>query len=258
MAFDPNNAEDAKLLEQKIAEAVAANDSMLATDIAKLKAKNEEVIGEKRAADQKLKDVTDKIGDRNIDDMLKTLSLFEKSEDAQLIAAGKLDEVVGRRMERAKAEYEGKLAAAEKISEKYKADIAAMEAKIESLVIDQAATAEFIAAGGIPEAVSDAVFRARQMFKLEDGEPVPRDKAGMIVKGASGALTIKEYMSSNDFLKGNAKHLYGTASGGGAGGNNTRGGDSHNPWSKDHFNLTRQGEIMRDDPGKAARLKASS
>jgi Type IIA topoisomerase (DNA gyrase/topo II, topoisomerase IV), A subunit len=34
-------------------------------------------------------------------------------------------------------------------------------------------------------------------------------------------------------------------------------GTEKNPWSKEHFNLTEQGKIMRDDPELAVRLKAS-
>lgn len=31
-----------------------------------------------------------------------------------------------------------------------------------------------------------------------------------------------------------------------------------NPWSKDHFNLTRQGQLLKEDPELAARLKAAA
>jgi hypothetical protein len=31
-----------------------------------------------------------------------------------------------------------------------------------------------------------------------------------------------------------------------------------NPWAKEHWNLTRQGQILRDDPAKAAQLKAAA
>jgi hypothetical protein len=49
--------------------------------------------------------------------------------------------------------------------------------------------------------------------------------------------------------------------GGGGGGNVTPGGGNSakdNPWSKEGFNLTKQGEILKDDPQKAAQLKAAA
>ena len=46
------------------------------------------------------------------------------------------------------------------------------------------------------------------------------------------------------------------ASGGGAGGGGKGGGaDGANPWKKDSFNLTLQGQLLKSDPDKAARLR---
>jgi hypothetical protein len=36
------------------------------------------------------------------------------------------------------------------------------------------------------------------------------------------------------------------------------GGSGDNPWKKDSWNLTRQGEIAKKDPAQAARLKAEA
>ena len=48
-------------------------------------------------------------------------------------------------------------------------------------------------------------------------------------------------------------------SGPGGNGNNGRGGTAEvNPWAKDTFNLTKQGEIARTDPAKAQRFKAAA
>ncbi|MEC1177625.1 DUF4355 domain-containing protein [Metasolibacillus meyeri] len=40
------------------------------------------------------------------------------------------------------------------------------------------------------------------------------------------------------------------------GGGGTKGGGSKNPWSKEHFNLTEQGKILRDNPELATQLKS--
>lgn len=255
------NFDDPKVkefLDAKVKEATTATETDFLARIKKLEDKNSEIIGEKRDVTERLKKVDEALGGRELDDVVKTLDILEQSDEAKMIAEGKLEEVVEKRIEKVRADFEGRMGSRGKELEEWKSKAESLTKQIETLVIDQAATNAFISAGGIPEAVSDAVFRARQMFVLEDGEPIPRDKNGETVQGSNGTLSIKEFMESGDYLKGTAKHLYGFATGTGATGNNGTGGATKNPWSKEHFNLTRQGEITKSDPGLAAKLKSES
>ncbi len=60
-------------------------------------------------------------------------------------------------------------------------------------------------------------------------------------------------------LKETDAYLFGEASKVGGGTNPpSAGGADPNPWRKETFNLTAQGRILRDDPAKAARLKAEA
>lgn len=105
-------------------------------------------------------------------------------------------------------------------------------------------------AGANPKRVTAVLDLARKALSEvevdDDGEPD--------VKAVRKAIeaTLKEYP---EFKSG--------ASIGGAG-SNPAGGDSDgndpakNPWSKEHFNLTEQGNIMRADPAKAERLRKAA
>ncbi|WP_138476171.1 hypothetical protein [Dyadobacter bucti] len=91
------------------------------------------------------------------------------------------------------------------------------------------------------------------------------DKVKVDYEGGEPIVTI-ENMPVNEYLKTWAgtdfgKH-YIVAPGSGGGGSGGSGGGTpnkaDNPWSKEGFNLTKQTEIERDDPAKAAQLKASA
>lgn len=257
MAFDPANEDDAKLLDAKIKEAIETAAEAHRAELAKLKSKNDELIGEKRKVNETNKSIMDKLGGRDLDSVIETLGVLEKDADARLIAEGKIDQVLQQRMEKRVAEFTGKITAKEKELETLQNTNKELTQQVERLVIDQEATNAFVAAGGLPEAVSDAVFRARQLFKLEDGKAVPRDDNGDIVSDAEGVLSIKRFMGSGDHLKGQARHLFGIPTGGGAGGSGQK-GSGNNPWAKDTFNLTKQAEITRADPALAEKLKSQS
>lgn len=75
--------------------------------------------------------------------------------------------------------------------------------------------------------------------------------------GDDGAVTgVKEALTTlleaKPYLKGAPKQVGGPSN---PGAGNT--GDK-NPWSKEHFNLTEQGRLLREDPAKAQRLKAEA
>jgi len=65
---------------------------------------------------------------------------------------------------------------------------------------------------------------------------------------------VTEYKENPDFKS--AFEWEKKAGGSDSSGNVKKEATSDNPWSKDGFNLTRQGQILRSDPSLAARLKA--
>lgn len=79
-----------------------------------------------------------------------------------------------------------------------------------------------------------------------------------VVETDLGETDIAAY-ASNWAQSDKGKPYLAKPSGPGGNGNNGRGGTAEvNPWAKDTFNLTKQGEIARTDPAKTQRFKAAA
>jgi len=151
-------------------------------------------------------------------DPVKTKALlakFDNEEEATLIAAGKLDEVITRRMSKHTAAQQ-KL-----IDEATAREKAAQETAntFKGRVLDNHIRAAAAKAGLHPFAVEDALLRARSLFSLDaKGEAVQLGTDGVPVLGKDGktAFTPTEWLES---MKETAPHWFPVSgSGGGAGG----------------------------------------
>jgi hypothetical protein len=201
-------------LDKLIAEASAA---AIESATAGLKAKNQELLGSIREAKDNLKKF-DGIDPEAVSAILKR---FTDGEEADLIKAGKIDEVLGKRTERMKANYDKLLGEANG-----KAEAAAKRAKSwEGRVLDEAIRAAAAKAGLHQHAIDDALFRARSMFSLtDDGQAVALDESGKPQLGKDGKTPFapSEWL---DGMKEKAPHWFpASASGGGAGGGGGGGG----------------------------------
>ena len=174
-----------------------------------LKAKNTELLGSLREAKDSLKrfEGIDPDAVRNI------ISKFASDEEATLIAAGKVDEVLNKRTERMKADFDKKLVEAQA-----KADAAVKRAEtFQGRVLDEAIRAAASKAGLHQHAIDDALFRGRAMFTLnEDGTAISLGDDGQPVLGKDGKtpFTPGEWLET---MKDKAPHWYpATAAGSGA------------------------------------------
>lgn len=198
----------------------------LQTQLKKVLDKNEELLGETKTA-KKAKTEAEAAATEKAQQALKEAgdfkSLYESSEKARV----ELEE-----------SFTG-----------LKGNIAAEKIKGEAMKI-----ATGLADGPNAELLSDYISKR---LKHTD--------EGLKVTDASGNLTIstveeltREFQSDTRFsalLRGNQ------SSGGGANGGDKKGGgaaNGDNPWSKDNFNLTKQGEITKNDPDLAAQLKTAA
>ena len=178
-----------------------------------------EAVAAKKAADQRVADAL-----RQFDgiDPVKTralMSKFENQEEAALIAAGKIDEVIAGRMEKARTAFEKQVSDA-----KAAADAANGVANtFMERVLDNHVRAAAAAAGLQTSAVDDALLRARALFSLnEDGDPVQLDKDDNVVLGKDGKtpFTPAEWLEA---MKEKAPHWFPAGSSGG-GANGGKGG----------------------------------
>jgi hypothetical protein len=107
-----------------------------------------------------------------------------------------------------------------------------------------------IAAKVVPTAIDDAVLVGERMFELVDGKLVTKNENGM-----TPGLNPKEWAKDMEEKR---PHWFPTSVGGGAPGG--RGGSSslkENPWSVEGWNLTKQGQAVKElGEEKAAQLAA--
>jgi hypothetical protein len=187
-------------------------------------------------------------GDLNPDEVLPTLDRIKALEAA---AGGKLDEKaidglveqrIGTRMgpiERAKKALETQLA-------EQQATLNALKTERRNALIRDAVTKAALAEKVIDTAVDDVVLLASTAFDIgETGAITARDTG----------LSIGDWLSD---MKARRPHWWPASRGGGAAGSGAFDTGAGNPWTKENFNLTRQGEIFTKNPEQAERMKAAA
>ena len=95
----------------------------------------------------------------------------------------------------------------------------------------------------IDHAREDAIILAERIFEVREDDSKVVTKDGV---GVTPGLSPKEWMS--EVQAGGAKpHWWGPTGGGGAGGaGGNAGGAADNPWTAEAWNMTRQGQIIRE------------
>ena len=205
-------------LEEQIAQARAA---AVAEATKGLDEKNRELLGKLKQTKTDL----ERWGDLDPDQVKTMLTQFESNEEMKLLAEGKTDEVINRRMEKVAAQYESKL---ENLTAEQRAAQEKLEkanTTIRDLLIDSRVVTAFNSEKGLEGAVPDVVLRAKSVFRVEDGEVVARDEKGELIRGKDGVLTITEWVSK---LKETAPHLFPGSGGGDASGGRGRAGSGNN------------------------------
>jgi len=108
---------------------------------------------------------------------------FENNEEAQLIAAGKIDEVINKRTEKWRIEEDRQ-------KEELKAKIAAAEAKADAFkdrVLEDSLRSAAINAGLHKLGIRDSLLLAKTIFTLdENGNAVQKNSDGSVVIGRDG------------------------------------------------------------------------
>jgi hypothetical protein len=138
------------------------------------------------------------------------MSKFENDEEAQLIADGKINDVIAKRTEKQRAEWERQNREA-----LAKADAAEIRAKaFQGRVLDDAIRAAASAIGIHKHAIDDALFRGRSIFTLDDnGKAVQLDSDGQPILGKDGKTNFSpsEWLES---MKESAPHWFPVGSSG--------------------------------------------
>ncbi len=181
-----------------------------------LQNKNVELLGEKKAVQEKLAkfaDITDP------EKALEALKFINENEDAQLIKDGKIGEIIERRTSTMRIEHENALT---DLAEKLESSLTGethYKGMYETKVMDDAMRAVAVTAGVRAEAVPDILLRAKSMFSLDDkGEPEARDSGGKLKKNDDGNVMTPGVWLED--LKVTSPHYWPTSRGSGAVGGN--------------------------------------
>lgn len=231
--------------KQKILDAAkkAHND-----DVAGLKAKRDELLDSQR----KLKDQIQKFEGIDPERVKKLEGMLAENEEAKLIADGKIDELVNKRLSREQATWQSQLEQKDTELDQYKQRVEALE----GATIDSGIASAGHKVGLASTAVEDAQVIARHSgWKVEEGTPVLRDNEGNVVRGKNGPITLDEWLETQRETR---PHWFPTPKGSRVPGNPGGGQNGNNPWKKESFNLSRQGQILRESPELAERLKAEA
>jgi uncharacterized phage infection (PIP) family protein YhgE len=101
----------------------------------------------------------------------------------------------------------------------------------------------------VDTAHDDIVMYAQNISELVDGKVVTKDGVGV-----TPGVGLEVWLSD---MQPNKGHWWPASKGGGAGGHDGPGAGSNNPWAKGHWNLTAQGQYVREHGADKAKEMAA-
>jgi len=165
-----------------ISDAVSENTSKLTSDFDE---KRKTLLAETKAA----KEAAKQFDGMDIEQVKKMLSVYENDEEAKLIADGKIEEVIDKRVERIKADHESEKATSVLELETVVKERDNYKTMYEDKLVDIQFRTEAEKAGVLPKAIDDAVRRGADAFKIDTaGNLEARDANGELVKTEAGVL----------------------------------------------------------------------
>lgn len=155
-------------------------------------------------------------------------------------------------LERDKGNIERKLEATTKLVAEKDGEVASLRTSITTGNIERSIRDAAVGAAIYPTAVSDAVLQGSRVFEMtEDGRIITKDVPGVVP-----GLSPKEWFAD---MQKSAPHWWPQSVGGGSkGGGSGPLGRANNPWSKEAWNMTKQGAYIREHGEEKAKVLAES
>lgn len=206
-----------------------------------LKTSLAKVRDEKKSVETKNSELTDKFGSLP-DDF--TVEEYHRLKDS---GNGNIDQKLENQKARLEADFKRK-------EDKLIQERDMFKARAEKQHIDNAINTALAEANITTPAMIKAV---RAMFQPQTKLDYEGDEAIVTIDNLPLVDKIKAWAGTDE----GKYFVTAPANGGGGGGNSqpgTSGNTKDNPWSKEGFNLTKQVEILKSDPTKAAQLKAAA
>lgn len=159
-----------------------------------------------------------------------------------------IDALVSAKLEQTKAPMQRQLTKVETENQELKNKIATYQDRENRRIIGDAVRGFAHLSKMLPEAIADVEFMACGLFEVsENGEAITKAGIPGVTAGITPELWLTDLKASRPFYWPQSKNA-------GAGGGNGGNGGEPNPWAKENWNLTKQGQILRADPEKADRL----
>lgn len=183
-----------------------------------LKTKNDELLNEKKAVLEKMKEF-EAIGDPKA--AIEAMKFLKENHDAQLIKDGKVEEVIEKRVSTLKADFATRESELSRQTKEFETLASGYKRQFETKIIEDELRAAALKEGVTVAAVSDVLLRGTMLFTLgEDGTLEARDKSGVLIKNKDGiVLTPTNWIAG---LKETAPHYWPSSTGadfqGGSGG----------------------------------------
>lgn len=227
----------------------------LKAEVERLRNHSNKLLDEKKQVQAALK----KFDGVDLEEIKKIKNALESSEEAKLLAEGKLDEVVNRRNEKLhlelnqiKSDFNDFKGNSQKETDKWKG-------KYQKTVIENKLRAEAEKAKIEPHFIDFVLFKADGMFSLgEDGEIESRDSSGNLRTVRNKPLNPEVFIEQ---LKKDQPHLWPKSQGAGATGGSGNGGlNEVNPFIRGTpgYSVTEQSKLFNSDPDKARMLQEAA
>lgn len=198
------------------------------------------------------KETRDKLalfGDLNPDEVHAQLDRIPELEaaGADKLDQAKIDELVEARIRTKLAPVERERDKAIKERDEAKTEAENAKGEIRSRDIRAKLTDAALKAKVVDTALDDILMIGERAFELnEDGTVTVKDGMGA-TPGADPTMWLTEMQERRP-------HWWPPSEGGGSRGGNGGGGGGDNPWRADQWNVTKQGQIYRENPERATQL----
>lgn len=195
------------------AELDAQIEAAKAAAAADFDAKKKELLEEAKKAKNKAKQWEN----FDFEEVSRMMKLFGENEEARVLADGKVEEVIEKRTDRLRAEFEDQKKNLSTELETTRAERDNFKNLYESKLTDIQIRAAAEKAGVVPTAIDDVVSRGQKIFRVDEtGTLEARDANGDLMKTESGLLLSTELFIES--LRTSAPHYWPAGQGSGGSG----------------------------------------
>lgn len=232
-------------------EAISKNvESAVAEATKGLATNKQKILDEKKELSDKLAALTKQWEGMDPEVIKNLVDRMNNDEETKLIAEGKIDEVVERRIDAYKKDAEARITAATSKLEEYETSTNALTNKLHGMMLNDGVRQAAAGAHIRDTATQDAIARAKNVFSVDGDKLVAKDADGnpLIGKDGKSPLTMGEWLDSQ---REGAPHWFNDPEGAPGSGSKDKGGQS----AGGTFTLTRA-EAADRSTYKAMKAKA--